>query len=304
MPRIGAPRVGAAAAGWDVVFLRRRLVLVLIGLALVFLVAVAYRDGPPQLKQKKASVPGAVLGIEVFPRGVAAGDAEAPLTPRTDADAELPITSRKEAVAAASPAPTVQEAPTSLPLEHLVPSAVPLPADTRKPAPPVLVAVKPANAAGPSPPTWPREARICDATRCTGVRRVYSFSLFGAGSNEYTRGMVANARLMRDLMPDWECWVFLPGAGPPNTLVDNATVDALRDAGARLIFYAPSEEKPLGYGMKQRFLISGDPSVDRFAVRDSDARLLLRDREVEDVSLMWAILSRRSSCIADLTSLL
>ena len=273
MPRIGVPRTGQAE--WDWPFLRRRLVVISIALAIAFLFAVAYKN-PPRLKSKKPVVTGAALGLESG-------------TGRPILDAGKMAQTLPVALAAASHCATPQaRAATSSALPRSIPapaavSSLPQPTGTA-----ILTPIE--SPAWPGLPetdlrlhTWPREARICDATRCTGVRRVFSFSLFGAGSNEYSRGMVANARLMRDLMPDWECWVFLPGAGgEPRDRVDDATVAALEAAGARLVYFEPSAEKVLGYGMKQRFLVSGDPSIDRFAVRDSDARLLLRDREVED----------------------
>lgn len=130
--------------------------------------------------------------------------------------------------------------------------------------------------------TWPREARICDATRCTGVRRVVAFSVFGMGANMYSTGVVENARLMRGLMPDWECWVYTPGAGEVRHRLDNSTRTALHKAGARVILYTANNMNTFGQGIMKRFLVAGDPTVDRFIVRDADARLLLRDREAED----------------------
>jgi hypothetical protein len=131
--------------------------------------------------------------------------------------------------------------------------------------------------------TWPREARICDSARCTGVRRVVSFSVFGAGEHLYSAGIVENARLMRDLMPDWECWVYLPGSGQTRRLVDQPIVRALQEAGVRLIYYNASDGPNfLGFSTKQRFRVAEDPTIDLFAVRDADARLLLRDRDILD----------------------
>lgn len=133
-----------------------------------------------------------------------------------------------------------------------------------------------------SSPTWPREARICDETRCTGVRRVVAFSVFGLGANMYSTGVVENARLMRGLMPDWECWVYTPGAGEVRHRLDKSIRAALDKAGARVVLYSASERKTFSQGVMKRFLVAGDPDVDRFIVRDADARLLLRDREAED----------------------
>lgn len=276
MPRIGVPRPGQAE--WDWPFLRRRLVVICIALAIAFLFAVAYKN-PPRLKSKSPVVTGAALGLE---SGTRRPILDVGTMARAVPDGDVASTAVSHCATPQARAAMSSAFPSSIPAPAAV-SSLPQPTGTA-----IVTPIESPTWPGLSETdlrlrTWPREARICDATRCTGVRRVFSFSLFGAGSNEYSRGMVANARLMRDLMPDWECWVFLPGAGgEARDRVDDSTVAALEAAGARLVYFEPSAEKVLGYGMKQRFLVSGDPSVDRFAVRDSDARLLLRDREVED----------------------
>jgi hypothetical protein len=54
--------------------------------------------------------------------------------------------------------------------------------------------------------------------------------------------------------------------------------DVLVANGARLIFVDKATIDAVGFGMNQRFLTGDDPTVDMYAVRDGDSRMLLRER--------------------------
>lgn len=93
-------------------------------------------------------------------------------------------------------------------------------------------------------------------------RHVISFSLWGPAPF-YSYGAMINLVLARTVYPGWACRFYVDAAVP------RACVAFLKDNGADV---RNMEDEYPGVGLFQRFLVMNDPSVERFLVRDCDAR--------------------------------
>lgn len=94
--------------------------------------------------------------------------------------------------------------------------------------------------------------------------RVVSFSLYGEGKTRYTVGAVENAKIIKTYFPGWVARFYLTGP------VDEVILNELKELGAEFI---KSDDS-----MFARFLVASDDKVDRYIIRDADARLSARDR--------------------------
>jgi tetratricopeptide (TPR) repeat protein len=94
-------------------------------------------------------------------------------------------------------------------------------------------------------------------------RRVISFSLWGPAP-VYSYGAMINLVLSRTVYPGWSCRFYVDATVP------RPCVAFLRENGADV---RNIEDEYPGVGLFQRFLVMNDPSVERFLVRDCDARL-------------------------------
>ena len=104
-------------------------------------------------------------------------------------------------------------------------------------------------------------------------RNVIAFSLWGRNLR-YLDGAVANARLAREIYPEWRCRFFIDDSVPA------ATRGELLAAGADLVQMPPPRR--LHEGLFWRFLAWEAPGVDRFLVRDADAVVNRRERAAVD----------------------
>ena len=82
--------------------------------------------------------------------------------------------------------------------------------------------------------------------------------------NRYTKGAIENSKLAKIYYPGWILRVYYSN-------ISNEVKDALIRQGAEII-----QVKEMN--MFSRFMVAGDPAVDRFIVRDSDSRLNSRER--------------------------
>ena len=99
-------------------------------------------------------------------------------------------------------------------------------------------------------------------------RRILSFCLFGTKAI-YCVGAVQNARLAKELFPEWACVFYCAGDVPAETL------SALTAAGAEArLVSARCRGRQLAL---LRFLPCGDAGVDAVCARDADSRLNPRD---------------------------
>jgi len=113
-----------------------------------------------------------------------------------------------------------------------------------------------------------------------GKKWVISFGLYGT-REKYLGGAVDNARLAKEIFPDWTVRFYV-GSDVPRDAVDR-----LRDLDAEIIDMKQTSHatgNDDGHvsgdtaGMFWRFLPEDDPTVDRFICRDSDSRLSWRER--------------------------
>lgn len=103
--------------------------------------------------------------------------------------------------------------------------------------------------------------------------RVLSFSLYGTDPL-YCLGAVRNVELARELYPGWRVRFTVDASVPAEVLA------SLRALDAEIV----TVHKSLGpeYGKFWRFLVAADPAIERFACRDADSRLNVREKAAVD----------------------
>jgi hypothetical protein len=110
---------------------------------------------------------------------------------------------------------------------------------------------------------------LCDRLRV----RLLSFSLYGSDPI-YCLGAVRNAELAPEIYPGWRIRFAVDASVPADVL------ERLRALGAEIV----TIHKSLGpeYGKFWRFLVAADPTIERFACRDADSRLNVREKAAVD----------------------
>jgi hypothetical protein len=109
------------------------------------------------------------------------------------------------------------------------------------------------------------------AGRAPGPRSkdVIAFSVWGSNAF-YTLGAIENARLAKLHYPGWIARVYHDDSVPDGVL------ERLAGEGAELVAMAPHRATQLG--PYWRFMVSDDPEVNHFIIRDIDSRLGPRER--------------------------
>ncbi|MEO5577593.1 MAG: tetratricopeptide repeat protein [Sphingomicrobium sp.] len=105
-------------------------------------------------------------------------------------------------------------------------------------------------------------------------RKVIAFSLFGSHPR-YLRGALHNVLAARSLFPGWTCRFIVDDS------VDAAFCAVMAEEGAEMVF-DDSGDCDVRHLLSRRFLVSDDPSVGYFMVRDCDS--LLSPREAAAVT--------------------
>jgi len=142
---------------------------------------------------------------------------------------------------------------------------------------------------------------------------VISFSLYGTAPF-YSYGAMINLVLSRTVYPGWRCRFYVDAAVP------RPCIAFLRDNGAEL---RNMEDEYPGVGLFQRFLVMNDPTVGRFLVRDSDARIstteaaliqewidsgqpfhVARDHVMHNELMMGGMWAGRADCGIDIVDLM
>ena len=103
-----------------------------------------------------------------------------------------------------------------------------------------------------------------------GLYKVASFGLYG-GSPRYTVGAVENAKMIKENFPGWVARFYVDDSVP------SSVIEELESLGAEI----ERDVKGLSggiAGMYWRFLVSSDPEVDIYIIRDADSRLTVRDK--------------------------
>lgn len=110
--------------------------------------------------------------------------------------------------------------------------------------------------------------------------KIIAFSLWG-DSSKYLVGAVKNAKLAREIFPDWKCWFYIPsiesmiengvGLSVVHTLIgmDNCKV---------IETHQPGDWR----GMFWRFHAASYPDCEAMISRDCDSRLSLREKAAVD----------------------
>ncbi|ELT88348.1 hypothetical protein CAPTEDRAFT_185292 [Capitella teleta] len=116
------------------------------------------------------------------------------------------------------------------------------------------------------------------ANSTSNQRKVISMSLWG-DSPKYTFGALRNAQLVPVFFPDWRLRVYvekpLSSGKTQHHPVPQRILDKLDQLGAEM-FYVNALQSQVP-PMMWRFLVADDLTLDRFIVRDADARLSDRD---------------------------
>ncbi len=102
--------------------------------------------------------------------------------------------------------------------------------------------------------------------------RVISMGLYG-DKPRYTYGALMNALLVERDWPGWKLRVYYDASVP------SLFISRLESLGADMVFVNSSAGEDDQGGLIWRFYPMLDSSLTRFIVRDSDARLTLRDRK-------------------------
>ena len=107
------------------------------------------------------------------------------------------------------------------------------------------------------------------------MKKVISFSLWGSNP-DYNIGAIKNAILAKIYYPDFECWFYIHKDTVPTEIIDNLskldnTVIIIKDGDI-------TKCKP----MMWRFEAIDDPDVEIMMSRDTDTRILLREKLAVD----------------------
>ncbi len=105
------------------------------------------------------------------------------------------------------------------------------------------------------------------------MNKVISFSLWG-DKPIYNVGAIENAKLAKEIYPDWFCWFYIGKSVPKETIeslsiYDNVKVIIMKEDGDWT-------------SMFWRFYPASDDNVDVLIVRDCDSRLSIREKEAVD----------------------
>lgn len=97
----------------------------------------------------------------------------------------------------------------------------------------------------------------------SGKRQVIAFTLFESG-RKYLRGALHNVLAVRDVYPGWTCRFYSDSSVDPDLLA------VLAEEGAELVM-DDSGNDDVRHRLTRRFLVSDDPEVGHFLVRDADS---------------------------------
>jgi hypothetical protein len=101
--------------------------------------------------------------------------------------------------------------------------------------------------------------------------KVISFSLWGS-AKKYTIGAIKNADLAKEVYPDFQCWFYIHEETVPQDIIEELS----KKDNVKIIFKKGdvNTSKP----MMWRFEPILDPDVELMMSRDTDTRILLREK--------------------------
>lgn len=108
---------------------------------------------------------------------------------------------------------------------------------------------------------------------------IISFSLWG-NNPKYTIGAIENAKLAKQVYPEWICYYFIDSKVPKPIIDELSTFDN--------VILTVVEENSVEEGHSNhtaafwRFTLASEPNIDIVIFRDTDSRLTLRERILVD----------------------
>jgi len=105
--------------------------------------------------------------------------------------------------------------------------------------------------------------------------KVIGFSLWGDNPT-YTIGAIKNAELAKEYYPDFECWFYIHEESVPSTIIQQLC--DMHNVKIILKYGDLTNYKPLTW----RFEPIDDPEVELLISRDTDTRILLREKLAVD----------------------
>lgn len=114
--------------------------------------------------------------------------------------------------------------------------------------------------------------------------KAISFSLYGPDP-KYTVGAIRNSELAPIVFPGWKMIVYVGHD------VNRATRATLESKGAIVRDAIPGIP-----GMLWRFMVNDDPQIERYLIRDTDSRLLPREKRAVDA---WVASGKKFHVIRD-----
>lgn len=107
------------------------------------------------------------------------------------------------------------------------------------------------------------------------MKRVISFSLWG-NNPTYTIGSIKNADLALHYYPNFECWFYIHKDSVPDEIIEQLVIKP----NVKIIFKTGNlnDQKPMTW----RFESIDDPEVEINMSRDTDTRILLREKLAAD----------------------
>jgi len=100
------------------------------------------------------------------------------------------------------------------------------------------------------------------------MKKIISIAVYGTHPT-YVQGAIENLRIQPDVYPGWTCRFYIDDTVPKDAV-------KLLEKDAEVVIMPRSDGN---YGMWWRFEPLKDTTIERFVVRDSDARLSVRDYE-------------------------
>jgi hypothetical protein len=107
--------------------------------------------------------------------------------------------------------------------------------------------------------------------------KVISFSLWG-NNETYTKGAIINAELANIFFPDFECWVYLHKESVPNEIIDE--LGEMKNV--KVIIKTGDLTNEVCKPRMWRFEAIDDPNVEIMMSRDTDTRILPREKLAVD----------------------
>ena len=112
---------------------------------------------------------------------------------------------------------------------------------------------------------------------------------------KYIWGAIRNAQLMKIFFPDWKLRIYTPAVpeGKASSVVPARVLRKLKTLGSKIVHVKTSDPSvPLKF---MRYLVSDDPDVEFFLIRDADGRISGRDVATVDD---WMKVAKNNSKIA------